>query len=310
MTFFVQLPGASYPALLTPGFDQGDAYGHPTAQAMMWLAQLVYEPDDKIDAILRQWQLERLAHLHSPAGASSATQGFVCRSPGTTIVAFAGTDPGVLKTVLTDADTIPGPDGIHPGFAQALAAVLEPLVAAIPTRGRLLVTGHSLGAALAVLAAFHLQEKLASPIHVDAVYAFGLPRVGGPAFAAAYEPALGARTHRLVNGDDPVPAVPFARLGYVHVGRRLSCPHAGTFDPAAHPAGTADNDPSFTQVETDNAGHMIEELLHGRWPLPAQPEILGWLYDLLPGGVADHMQARYLKALGMMPAPTPPGWSS
>jgi len=56
--------------------------------------------------------------------------------------------------------------------------------------------------------------------------------------------------------------------------------------------------PTFAKVESDYAGHILGELLTGRWTTPAQPGILGWLYELLPGGLADHMQARYLRALG------------
>ena len=299
MTFLVQLPISSYPDQLPPGFDQGTDFSYPTAQAMMWLSQLTYEPDDKIDAVLKRWQLRLLGHLHSQRQSTSATQGFVCQGGGATIVAFAGTDPGVIKTVLTDVNTKPDSDGMHPGFRDALDAVWLQVNTAIGGRtpGPLFVTGHSLGAALAVLAAFRLQTK--ENVTANAVYTFGLPRVGGQAFVDQYEPILGAITYRIVNGDDPVPSVPPTEvLGFRHVGRSLFCPHAGTFNPTSKPASVLDNEPNLAKVETDYAGHVLGELLRGRWPLPAQPGLLGWLYQLLPGGVADHMQARYLRALG------------
>ena len=301
MTFFVQLPIDSYPGKLPSDFGHGSDFDYPTAQAMMWLSQLSYESDCTIDTILTRWGWQKPAHLHSPpTGPASitATQGFVCRRDGTTIVAFAGTDPGMVKTVLTDAQTVPDDAGMHFGFRHALDAVWMQLRAAVPpdTVGRLFMTGHSLGAAIAVLAAMRLQSDV--NLTVDAVYTFGLPRVGGSKFNDLYEPILGARTFRLVNGDDPVPSVPPPLLEYRHVGRSLFCTHGGTFDPGLAPATQLNDLPTFARVETDYAGHILGELATDRWPTPAQPGILGWLYELLPGGLADHMQARYLRALG------------
>ncbi len=300
MSFLVQLPVASYPAGLPPGFDTNPGYSFATAQAMMWLAQLAYEPDAKIDAILQNWGLTQPVHLHSPVGSpfAAATQGFVCRSAGATIVAFAGTDPGVVQTVVTDFKTQPGADSIHVGFAEALQSVWGRLAGELraPGPARLLVTGHSLGAALAVLAAFRAHNDLRKD--ASFIYTFGLPRVGGNTFVTAYEPVFGASTFRFVNGDDPVPAVPPPLLGYQHVGRKFTCPHAGAFDPAAIPPAARDNDPTLGKTQADVIGHTIGELLSGRLTAPAQPGILGPLFAVLPGGLADHIQARYLKALG------------
>jgi triacylglycerol lipase len=298
MTFFVQLPISSYPDKLPSAFDHGSTFDFATAQAMMWLAQLAYEPDCTIKAILARWQLQPLANLHSPAegaGADTATQGFVCRRGGTTIVAFAGTDPGKLKTVLTDTELVPDDSSVYPGIRHALDAVWTQMGAAAPFQsgGRLFVTGHSLGAGLAVLAAFRLRATITA----DAVYTFGLPRVGGTSFGDTYEPILGPRTFRLVNGDDPVPSFPPSFLGYLHVGRSLFCPHAGAFTPLSVPAAALDNMPNFEKVETDAAGHILTDLLNGGGPIPAQPGILGSLYDKLPGGLADHTPAEYLRAL-------------
>jgi triacylglycerol lipase len=301
MTFLVQLPLDSYPDELPSDFGRDESFSFPAAQALMWLAQLSYEQDTTIDTILARWGLQKLVHLHSPTegpGSNTATQGFVCRRNGTTIVAFAGTDPGIIKTVLTDVQTVPDDRGMHPGFRRALDAVWTQVrtAALLPDRGRLFVTGHSLGAALAVLAAFRLQRE--ANISANAVYGFGLPRVGGTEFGTQYEPILGVRTFRLVNGDDPVPSLPPLSLGFHHVGRRLFCPHEGQFDPRSAPAATQDDQPTFAKIETNFALAIVRDLLTGRWPIPAQPGLLGRFYALLPGGVADHLPARYLRALG------------
>ncbi|KAF0901013.1 hypothetical protein E2562_037427 [Oryza meyeriana var. granulata] len=81
------------------------------------------------------------------------------------------------------------------------------------------VTGHSLGAALAVLIADEL-AGIRAPAPV-AVFSFGGPRVGDRAFASRVE-ARGARVLRVVNAHDVVPRFP-PRLParYADVGHEL-----------------------------------------------------------------------------------------
>ena len=244
---------------------------------------------------------------HSPIEgplSDTATQGVVCQRGPATIVVFAGTDPGVLKTVLTEAEAPPDGDGMHPGFLHALEAMWEQVLAALRGRaaGSLFVTGHSLGAALAALAAFRLQKE--ADIEADAVYTFGLPRVGGEAFGKLYEPKFGARTFRLVNGDDPVPSMPPSLAGYRHVGRRMSCPHGGTFGPGQIPVAAVDDQPTFASVETDYAGHVLGELLARRWPIPAQPRSWAGSTNCCPAelpiickrGFSGHLAHRLVRA--------------
>src|SRR5258708_4320788 len=90
-----------------------------------------------------------------------------------------------------------------------------------PPDGQLIFTGHSLGGALAVLAA---ARAAAARRAISAVYTFGMPRTGNAAFADDYNRRLGDRTYRLVYGSDIVPTVPPSadpKLPYRHVGRYL-----------------------------------------------------------------------------------------
>ncbi|XP_062196503.1 phospholipase A1-Ibeta2, chloroplastic-like [Phragmites australis] len=85
------------------------------------------------------------------------------------------------------------------------------------------VTGHSLGAALAVLIADELAGGVAGRAQAPvAVFSFGGPRVGNRAFAERVE-ARGARVLRLVNAHDVVPRFPpgLPLPGYADVGREL-----------------------------------------------------------------------------------------
>ncbi|KAH0452648.1 hypothetical protein IEQ34_019947 [Dendrobium chrysotoxum] len=84
------------------------------------------------------------------------------------------------------------------------------------------VTGHSLGAALAILVADELNgaavETSMPPI---AVYSFGGPRVGNRAFAERVD-ERGTKVLRVVNAHDLVTRVPtWICGGYEHVGKEL-----------------------------------------------------------------------------------------
>jgi hypothetical protein len=88
-------------------------------------------------------------------------------------------------------------------------------------------TGHSLGGALAALAAMrlHFEEPR---LLADGVYTFGQPRVCDRVLGKAHDKAFRDRTHRFVNNNDIVPQVPpepvfhhHNALHYIDSGGRL-----------------------------------------------------------------------------------------
>jgi predicted lipase len=97
---------------------------------------------------------------------------------------------------------------VHNGFKAQLDELWPTIDAALATvTCPIFYTGHSLGAALATLAAARRPPQ--------AVYAFGSPLVGNNAFAR-----MTARLpiHRVVDGNDIVTVVPPREFGFVHVG--------------------------------------------------------------------------------------------
>jgi triacylglycerol lipase len=74
---------------------------------------------------------------------------------------------------------------------------------------KLYVTGHSLGGALATLAALDIANH--TPFHRPKVYTFGAPRVGNPSFAAAYDAKV-KESMRIVNVHDYIPLEPQADI--------------------------------------------------------------------------------------------------
>ena len=83
------------------------------------------------------------------------------------------------------------------------------------------ICGHSFGAALAILCAVDLQYCFP---HKDIqVITFGCPRVGNQAFQRSFDKRV-FKAIRVVNGNDIVTKLPFAFMGYRHVG---GCIHVG-----------------------------------------------------------------------------------
>lgn len=103
---------------------------------------------------------------------------------------------------------------IHDGFADGWDD-LRPLVysdLAGDKKRKIVLTGHSLGGALATLASAWLKRD---GFNVVACLTFGAPRVGNWDFKKVYS-KLGVPTYRFVHGYDIVPTIP--RLFYFHVG--------------------------------------------------------------------------------------------
>jgi pimeloyl-ACP methyl ester carboxylesterase len=132
------------------------------------------------------------------------------------IVAFRGTDAADPTDLTNDAEFLqcewPRGGFVHQGFAEALAHVLHALKRALDqVRGRVLFTGHSLGAALATL--------LAGARRPDYLYTFGSPRVGDATFVATLK---GTKSRRFVNCCDIVTRVPpeslAPKVNYAHYG--------------------------------------------------------------------------------------------
>jgi hypothetical protein len=109
----------------------------------------------------------------------------------------------------------------HKGFLEALADVWEPLYVAVDTALKakerpLWVTGHSLGGALALLAAWRFQQQF---LQVHEVCTFGAPMVGNEAAASAFKRELPGRIFRYVDVMDVVPKLPTISLianSYTH----------------------------------------------------------------------------------------------
>jgi triacylglycerol lipase len=200
------------------------------AFALCNVSLLAYSAWADIQRFLGKW------HFSDPWLLSKGeTQGFVARRDNAVFVSFRGTEPLRLAQWSADVRYVPrslGPNVpglVHGGFASLFDNVKDSMWDAVNAligdhATRLFVTGHSLGGALAVLAAAELQfDSKRKKSEVTAVYTYGQPRVGDPEFSAAYDALLRSVTFRYVNDLDIVPHVPPTRLPGAPT---LSLPHS------------------------------------------------------------------------------------
>lgn len=225
---------------------------------------------------LQSWGLANFAPLFD---AETDTQGYLAGNGEMVLVTFRGTVADKFDNWLTDLDVpfTAGPVGrVHQGFYErGLMQVWEQLAAALPVirnvNQPLWLTGHSLGAALACLAAAKLvQCGLVSS--VAGLYTFGQPRTGDETFAAWLDGLMKPKTFRFVDNNDIVPHVPPSISGYKH---------AGTFS-FFDADGDIKADEGFWSGVKDALEGRVEDL---------------WKHGLVPPVIEDHFMENYLAAL-------------
>lgn len=187
------------------------------ALALARAARLAYKGPEKVGHTLQEWGFELIEFFDS-----EGTQAFIAGSEDATLLSFRGTEEPA--DFITDVDmrlVAEDPGRTHRGFHEGLDRVWSEVLTRVreqPASRPLWLTGHSLGAGLATIAAARL--ALDEQLVPQGVYTIGSPRVGDRAFAGAYDRALKRRTFRFVNNNDVVTRFPhgFRHARYVHVG--------------------------------------------------------------------------------------------
>ena len=206
------------------GYNPKNAYLSANA------ARFAYKSEGDIEEAVKKWGFDKFHFLDN-----NETQAFIAGNDKLIVLAFRGTEPSKLKDVLADADILKLQDlggRIHRGFYEALQFVWEDILDKIvefqDNSQSILIAGHSLGAALATLAAAKLKHD--KDIIANGIYTFGSPRVGDPAFQNNYDEIFADRHFRFVNNNDVVTRVApsFHPFNYKHVGKMLYFDVKGT----------------------------------------------------------------------------------
>jgi triacylglycerol lipase len=210
------------PPTLPTSWNAGDDDAPwPFSRLLFDAARLAYRPLDEglagfRDLGLNAAFLDRLS-----------TQAFAANADRDALIAFRGTES--FGDIVTDLKLIRhrSRDGdVHAGFWDGYdaihSAVADFATQAARRGGRIWLTGHSLGGALAVVAAYRLAKENDLPL--GGVMTFGQPMVVRPSLAQALYPLLHDRYVCFVNGRDVFPKLvwPYVHFGHVVLYRQGS----------------------------------------------------------------------------------------
>ncbi|WP_018691173.1 lipase family protein [Algicola sagamiensis] len=188
------------------------------------LSQLAYASESTITATIQQWQRVDPSlqfQLRDFPEYSLKYRYLILSSQTYTILVFRGTDN--LMNWVTDIEVKHVPfEGneaqfgrVHDGFYHSVLSMASSIrqdMQQLRQQQPLYVTGHSLGAAQALLSVLMIDELK----DFTQIINYGQPRVGNKAFQRWVDLVIAGRYFRQVNEGDPVPEVP--SVDYVHVG--------------------------------------------------------------------------------------------
>ena len=191
-------------------------------------------------------------------------QGYLLKGADAHVLSFRGTQVTEKSDVLADlkaGKNIEASGGkVHVGFKDELNKLWPAITVSLANIDTLYITGHSLGAAMATIAASRMQTK------VIALVTFGSPRAGNQEFVNS----LTVTHYRVQNNCDDVTKVPFMLMGFAHHGVHKYMNFDGEFK-------------NFT------AWQQVKDMVRSRLRARAK----GQKYI----GVFDHMMANYIAKL-------------
>ena len=255
--YFDQLTLAAVPLQDTHEYDQKNAWWLAELSRVIYRASVGEDDEVRPDRVT---VLQNAGHQEVKFARGTSSEASIIKVGDFHVLAFRGTEELAdwLRNVDVRPDKWDGPGRAHKGFVGALNEVWPQLLPVLQgIAGPVFYTGHSLGGALAILAAARFPAR--------AIYTYGGPRCGDDEFAAQHP--LRDRIHRIVNNRDIVPHVP---PHYKHTGSLHYITSTGTML----------TNPSRRDVDDD---HEVDDKTH---------ELLKG--DFLAESFTDHAPVNYV----------------
>jgi len=220
------------------------------------------------------------------------TECFIATSNNTVLVCFRGTQgtsDWIANLNLSESATEFGM--VHSGFLQGFLDIRGKLQAALDSAiadgHQIVLTGHSLGGALATIAASEWRNQY--PIRT--VYTFGQPAVGDRAFRNSME-SIKPHFFRIVNDDDIVSRIPPL---YKHVGTRFKLPPNRKLTSV----GTESTPP----LETTPTDDMLPEIAFHQLQNRLDPSLASTGQEGFLPSFSDHKITNYMRKLAILSEP-------
>lgn len=195
-------------------------------------------------------------------------------SSGAPFVVFRGTEPSSLKNWILNLNiSRPVPyDGctgcsVEGGFYHGYQELMPSLLSSLGQLGYgpgddVHVTGHSLGASMATVAAY---ELAAAGWNVQSMYTFGQPRTGNSAFHSSFDSKV--EQWRVTHHHDPVPHLPPADFGFHHTATEVWYNEANTqyqvCDGSGEDPNCADSVPWYDLFDVSDHLHYMGIMIDG-----------------------------------------------
>ena len=254
-----------------------------TVLSMAVASKVAYKQPATIKSLALKWGLSGCRFVQA-----GDTQCFIAATDDAVVVSFRGTENNLGDWLgnLTVFTTSRNYGKVHGGFLIGFDVVrrqLETLLQQFPER-HILLTGHSLGGALALVAAAEWQDDFP----IAGIYTFGQPAVGKGDFAPFINKHYDKKYFRIVNDDDIVPRIPPT---FDHAGKLVHFNSSGQLESLATESAnqetvmmdTAKFEDLRTLYQQDPEGNAGTESL-----IDATPE------GLFPS-VSDHSMDRYIE---------------
>lgn len=253
-----------------------------------WLAEtsrLIYHPGfyNKNDVDFGCFRFEQLAYIENKETSTHVAILKVIQDSPCIIIVFRGSDEiedwGINVRVYQNEFNDNGK--VHRGFRKAYLSVREELFCKLENNTLpAFITGHSLGAALAILATSEICEKA----YFNACYTFGSPRIGNPDFVNSIQTEA---IYRIVNNSDVITTIPidFANIIYQHIGKAILIDENGKLYSDLNEDAVYEHQKSKLEGLKDYA---LSKLFNNE---------LNTIKNDLPSFLADHSPINYVAAL-------------
>lgn len=184
------------------------------AELCAWICEYAYEDKQAMKTYL---SANKIKHTNLKFFEQDNAQAYGITMHDYIVIAFRGTEPHQFKDILADIKAWPADaetkGHVHSGFKGELDKLYPNIIKWLGkkiTTKKIVITGHSLGAAMATICASRFHQLGADQV----LYTYGCPRTGNKEWGKQFDDI---EAYRFVNNNDIVCQVP--PFGYYsHIG--------------------------------------------------------------------------------------------